>query len=227
MQALHIKLCALSAAYPYPFLKSGTQLTLPAPPLCSILGHLSACAGRTVRPEETLIGFEFEAAGTAIDLETTRRLKTDSKTGKLSLQKETGIGKREFHVKPVLDLYLTNLNLEQAFYRPVATPCLGRSQDIAWVQSIALVDLQSVGAGRLGKTYVPFPNYQVGGRILPPLADYFLNDHLGYTRRIGKLSRYQFLPEGANVKAASAFELFHPSDSKGPDHVVFLHKPAA
>lgn len=68
MKALHVRLEALSAAYPYPFLKSGTLLTLPAPPLSSVLGHLSACAGRAVGPAETLIGLEFESTSKALDL---------------------------------------------------------------------------------------------------------------------------------------------------------------
>jgi CRISPR-associated protein Cas5t len=122
MEALHVQLEALSASYSYPFLKSGTQLTLPAPPFSSVLGNLSACSGRQVDPGETLIGVEFETNGRAIDLERTRRLQTDKKYGRLSENPERGIAKREFHVRPRLDLYLTELAFENAFYEPAATP---------------------------------------------------------------------------------------------------------
>jgi len=125
MEALHVQIEAFTASYSYPFLKSGTQLTLPVPPFSGILGNLSACAGRQIAPDETLIGFEFESNGRSIDLERTRRLQTDSKHGRLSENPERGIAKREFHVGPKLDLYLTCLALEADLYAPAAAPCLG------------------------------------------------------------------------------------------------------
>jgi CRISPR-associated protein Cas5t len=224
MQALHIKLRAFSAAYPYPFLKSGTQLSLPAPPFSSILGNISACAGRTVGPSETLIGMEFEQAGQGIDLERTRRLQTDKKHGRLSENPERGIAKRQFHVRPCLDLYLTELGFEEAFRKPAATPCLGRSQDIAWVCSVDRIELIPQDSGRLGSTLVRFPNPQVGGLIMPPLADYYVNDDIGRIRRAGRYTRYQYVPKGALVRATTDLRLFHPSDSDSATHVVTLHQ---
>ena len=223
MQALHVRLEGFSAAYPYPFLRSGTQLTLPAPPFSSILGNISACAGRSVGPDETMVGMEFEASGRGVDLERTRRLKTDKTHGRLSDNPERGVSKREFHVSPCLDLYLTNLSLESAFHLPVATPCLGRSQDIAWVRSIKRVELTPVEAGCLGSTLVRFPNPQTGGLILPPLADYYINDQLGRIRVAGRYSRYQYVRKGARVLATPDLPLFHPSDSDSADHVITLH----
>lgn len=223
MQALHVRLEAFSAAYPYPFLRSGTQLTLPAPPFSSVLGNISACAGRAVGPTETLVGMEFEARGLGIDLERTRRLQTDKKYGHLSDNPERGIAKRQFHVAPCLDLYLTNLALESAFHFPAATPCLGRSQDIAWVRAVNRIELTPVQTGRLGSTLVKFPNPQVGGLILPPLADYYINDDLGYIRQAGRYSRYQYVRKGAPVSATRDLLLFHPSDSHSDDHVITLH----
>lgn len=224
MKALHVRLQALSAAYPYPFLKSGTLLTLPAPPLSSVLGNLSACAGRPVGPGETLIGLEFESTSKAFDLERTKRLRVDSKTGRLMYNPEQGLAMRQFHVNPCLDLYLTQTDFETCFYSPVAAPCLGRSQDLAWVCFVRGIELEPAEQGVLGATLVPFPNAQTGGQILPPLADYFLNDHLGRVRRIGRLSRYQFVPKGAHVRATADFPLFHPSDAGNSEHLVFLHR---
>jgi CRISPR-associated protein Cas5t len=224
MEALHVRLKAFSAAYPYPFLRSGTQLSLPAPPFSSILGNISACAGRVVGPAETLIGMEFEQAGQGIDLERTRRLRTDKKSGRLSENPERGIAKRQFHVLPCLNLYLSALGLEDAFLRPAETPCMGRSQDIAWICSVSRIELVPTNSGRLGPTLVRFPNTQVGGLILPPLADYYINDDLGHIRRAGRYTRYQYVPRGASVRATADFNLYHPSDSDSPDHVVTLHQ---
>jgi len=224
MEALHIQLEGLSASYSYPFLKSGTQLTLPIPPFSSILGNISACSGRQVGPGEMLIAVEFESHGRAIDLERTRRLQTDKKHGRLSENPERGIAKREFHVHPCLDLYLTAVSFEQSFYKPAATPCLGRSQDIAWVKFVRRIDLTPADAGELGSTIVRFPNSQVGGLILPPLADFYTNNRTGFVREAGRYSRYQYVRRGTTVRNIEGFPLYHPSDSDRPEHVVVLHK---
>lgn len=224
MDALHVRLQALSASYSYPFLKSGTQLTLPAPPFSSILGNLSACSGRPVGPEETLIAMEFESHGRAIDLERTRRLQTEKKLGRLSENPERGIAKREFHVCPQLDLYLTELSFEKSFLEPVAVPCLGRSQDIAWICFVRKVELRSAIKGKIGSTLLRFPNTQVGGLILPPLVDFYLNHQLGHVRQAGRYSRYQYVPKDAPLKSTTDCSLYHPNDSENPDHVITLHK---
>lgn len=223
MQALHIQVEGLSASYSYPFLKSGTQLTLPSPSFSSILGNLSACAGRAIGPEHSLIGFEFRSAGRAADLERTRRLQTDKKYGRLSENPERGIAKREFHVRPQLDLYLTALDLEEIFYEPAAVPCLGRSQDLAWINFVRRVDLAAIDSGVIGPTLVRFPNAQTGGLILPPLADFYVNDRTGFVREAGRYTRYQFVRQGTAVKAAGTFVLYHPSDSDNVNHAVVLH----
>src|SRR6185437_14871310 len=173
MQALHIRIEGLSAAYPYPFLKSGTQLTMPMPPFSTILGNLSACAGRAVQPGETRIGVEFRSRsdGKGLDLERTRRLRMDKKK-RLHTNPEQGLAVREFHVKPRLDLYLTALDMKRHFEFPEAAPCLGRSQDLGWICFAREIELQPVDKGWLRDTLVPFPNLQVGGQILPLLADY-------------------------------------------------------
>ncbi|MGH2507144.1 MAG: CRISPR-associated protein Cas5 [Ktedonobacteraceae bacterium] len=220
---LHIQIEGLTASYSYPFLKSGTQLTLPAPPFSSILGNLSACAGRQIGPDETLIGFEFRSTGKSIDLERTRRLQTDKKYGRLSENPERGIAKREFHVHPRLDLYLTALDLENNFNEPAAAPCLGRSQDLGWINFVKKVDLSPLDSGELGPTLVRFPNTQIGGLILPPLADFYINDRTGFVREAGRYTRYQFVRQGSAVRSTKTFSLYHPSDSESINHAVVLH----
>ena len=224
MDALHVRLRGFTASYSYPFLRSGPQLTLPIPPFSSVLGNLSACAGRVVGPSDTLIAMEFESNGRGLDLETTRRLRTDKKSGRLEENPERGIVKREFHVMPRLDLYLSAINLERAFLSPIATPCLGRSQDLAWIEFVRRIKLASKEKGKLGSTLVRFPNLQVGGIVLPPLADYFTNSALGRVRQAGRYTRYQYVPPGAMVRRNSEFEIFHPDDSPDTEHVVVVHR---
>lgn len=223
MEALHIRLEALTASYSYPFLKSGTQLTLPAPPFSSILGNLSACVGRAIGPEETLIAFEFQSSGRSLDLERTRRLQTHKKYGRLAENPQRGIARREFHIQPRLDIYITELSFQRFLYEPVACPCLGRSQDVAWIRFVRRVQLHPVESGQLGPTLVKFPNPQVGGLVLPPLVDFYRNDRRGYVREAGRYSRYQFVRFAKQVKANSDLALYHSSDSDSEAHVIVLH----
>lgn len=184
---------------------------------------------------ETLIGLEFSSNGTSVDLERTRRLRTDSKTGRLSENPERGVAKREFHVGPKLDLYLSEIAFELSFLSPVATPCLGRSQDLAWVKFVEKIELEPRKEGKLGPTsawsantqhggtLVRFPNAQIGGLILPPLADYYKNSSLGLLREVGRFSRYQYAPAGSGIREQSDLRLYHPSDSDQDLHVIILH----
>jgi hypothetical protein len=92
---------------------------------------------------------------------------------------------------------------------------------------VRIIELEPAESGRVRRTLVPFPNFQIGGQVLPPIADYFVNDRLGFTRRIGRLSRYQYVPdieEGIAVIASDAFPLYHPDDSELPSHAVFMHE---
>jgi len=151
-------------------------------------------------------------------------LQMSTQSGRLTPNSERGIAKRQFHARPQLDLYLSDLELRESFAFPVAAPCLGRSQDLAWIVFCREIELEPCDSGALGPTSVPFPNFQVGGRILPPLADYFRNDEFGYTRTIGRLSRYQFIQAGAPVRSTPEFQLWRASDRESPDAVVFLHR---
>ena len=175
MKALHVRFDGLSASYPYPFLRTGTVLTLPVPPYSSILGMMSACAGYDIVPENMWLGYEFfSGERRTIDIETTHRLKTDKK-GQLRKNPELGIGKREFHVFPRLDIYLNRVELRTIFENPIATPRFGRSQDIAWVTAINEIDLNPLNEGVPRGTLLPYPDSPIG-HVLPPLVDYYCND---------------------------------------------------
>lgn len=229
MNGLHVRFEGLTASYPYPFIKSGTLISLPCPPFSSLFGMLSACAGHDVRPDGMLIGFEFRSQGKSVEIERTQRLRTDNK-GRLRSNPSPGLARREFHVSPRLDVYLNRVDLKLALECPAATPCLGRSQDIAWIAEVHEIELSPVREGAVGPTLVPYPNYEAAGMVLPPLVDYYLNDTQGYTRVPGRISRYQALPDltgtprmgGLMLRSTDTIHLYHPSDSLFPQHAVIL-----
>jgi len=71
--ALHIQLEGLTASFRHPLTISGTQISTPMPAYSNILGMISACAGRVVKPSETRVGFEFHCQSHDLELERTVR----------------------------------------------------------------------------------------------------------------------------------------------------------
>ena len=188
MRLLHARLAGWTATFRLPLIYSGTGLTAPAPPYSTLLGLVGSLAGRELAPDETRIGYVFRSTGTAYDLETTRRLELD-KGGRLKAQSVPGIAKRQFLVNPVLDLYLDNLSLREAFERPANAPCLGRSQDLAWIQRVEEVEAEPRERGVVRGTLVPFPQPGASGLLLA-LPDYFDNGDRGHTRAVGRMQKF-------------------------------------
>jgi CRISPR-associated protein Cas5t len=189
MKLIHVRLEGWTATFRLPLIYSGTGLTAPLPPYSTILGLIGNLAGRQIAPDETRIGYIFRSAGTSFDLETSRRLEMD-KEGRLRSQSVPGIAKRQFHVNPTLDLYLDNVSLCEVFNSPANVPCLGRSQDVAWVTMVKEVEAKPCAAGIVRGTLVPFPQAGATGVILP-LPDYLHNDQTGYTRSAGRITKFQ------------------------------------
>jgi len=200
---------------------------MPLPPFSSLFGMLSACAGRDIRPDGKFsIGFEFASSSReTIDIEKTNRLKTDPK-GRLKQNPEPGIAKRQFHVHPRLDLYVTDINLKAAFESPVTPPRFGRSQDLAWIVAVTEITLDKVEHGEVCSTLIPYVNVPLG-LVLPPLVDFYINDVERRTRVPARISRYVALPAtqpviGFPLVSSSKLPLYHPSDSLQDGHAVVL-----
>jgi len=222
--AVHVHMEGFTAFFKHPLVITGTQVSLPCPPYSTILGLISACAGRVVKPEETRVGYEFRCASTDSELEKTDRLAYDSKKGVLQPHREgQGILKRYIHFRPVLDLYVTNLGLEEGFKSPASTPCLGRSQDVAWITNVERVELEPREEGSLGPTMIPVVKENIPSLIVR-CPEWFINEVEGRTRITGPLGRYQaMLPTSGSRFPVKLPELYHPSGAPD-DHVVYLHK---
>lgn len=186
MKLLHARVRGWTATFRLPLLYSGTGLTAPVPPYSTLLGFIGNLAAREIKPNETRIGYIFRSAGVAIDMETTQRFKL---VGNKLRPQERGIVKRQFHLNPTLDLYLDNLELREVFERPLNTPSLGRSQDLVWIEEVSVVEAEKIPQGRIRGTLVPFPQSGASGQILN-LPEYFFNDERGYTRRVGRTSKF-------------------------------------
>jgi hypothetical protein len=194
------------------------------PAYSNILGMISACAGRNIKPSDTRIGFEFHCQSHDLELERTVRWIVDKK-GRLKPQpKGQGISKRQVYWYPKLDLYVTNISLKNAFENPVATPCFGRSQDIAWIAFVRDIKLYPVVKGALGPTLLPMPQPNIPGLVVR-LPEWMENARMGYTREPGPFGIYQTMIPTSNIRFEVEREnLHHPSDSEVDNYVIYLHQ---
>lgn len=225
LKALHVRIEGLSASFRHPLILSGTQISTSMPAYSNLLGMLSACAGRVITPNETQVGFEFHCESHDFELERTTRWQMDKKNRLKPHSKGPGINRRQVYWRPQLDLYITNQSLKRIFERPAATPCFGRSQDIAWIKWVQEVELYPLAKGRLGPTLIPFPQSGIAGLIVR-LPEWFENVSIGKPRKVGPFGHYfAMLPTtGALRFEVSRSSLFHPSDAKADDDVIYLHE---
>jgi len=225
ISALHARFEGLTSSFRYPLTISGVQASAPVPSYSTILGMLSACAGRIITPKDTRIGFEFRTQSFDTELERTVRWKVE-KNGDLRIHdKGQGISLRQFYWRPVMNIYLTNLNFKKCLENPVSTPSFGRSQDICWIPFVNEVKLSPVINGKIGPTLIPFKTSKkksVPGLVVS-LPEYIENKKEGYTRRPKKFNTY--LAMDSTEKRSYEIEcnnLYNPSDLS-QEEVIYLH----
>ncbi len=126
-----IHLTCWTTSFRYPNLISGTQPTLPVPPLSTLNGLISAAMGHpfTISDKEKF-GFFFTYESRGVDLETIYQMGQ-----KLSGIKQNVL-KREFLIDGSLFLYTSQEIIARAFAAPHFQMILGRSGDLASVREI-------------------------------------------------------------------------------------------
>lgn len=158
LDAVRITLSAYTASFRVPgFI--GHQLTLPVPPLSTIYGLLSAAAGRWVEPHEVAwFAYRCDYVSKASDLEVIIQVerKGIEKPPYVRSPPETrNVLQREFLFMPRLTLYLPS-EWEKAFRTPRYALLLGRTQDVAYVESIVRTSLEPVEEGEVSGVLLPF-----------------------------------------------------------------------
>lgn len=190
--------------------------TLKLPPYSTIIGILGNIVGRDLEMDEIKrIGyvFDFENKDGNIDIE---KIKSFSINKKGKLEENSGNSnpaRREFLVRPRLQLFLENLEMFEPFFQsPFNIPSLGRSQDIAWFETLPngkqyeIVEATEVKGGKIRNTLLPFPQSDAAGIILP-LAEYYYNHELGETRYPFKMRTFQFIDGEANIQRSNLFSI--------------------
>jgi CRISPR-associated protein Cas5t len=224
IKALHVHLEGFTAFFRIVWSITASQMTLSCPSYSTILGLISACTGKIVRPHDTRIGFEFRHVSDGEELERTDRFVLSGKYLKEQV-KGQGLLYRQIHFRPQLDLYLTNLDLVDSFTNPTTTLCLGRSQDLCWITKVEEVDLVPVKSGNIGSTMIS--NRILKTYLSPEIVkcvEWFDNDVVGRTRKVGNMGFYQAIPPSDIRTNVTIANLYHPSNLANPEDVIYLHE---
>lgn len=160
MKVYRIYLTSWTASFRYPNLISGFQPTLPVPPLSTVHGLISAALGSYYAPEKPEVGFVFQTAGVAVDLETIYQIKIASD------EVIPNVIRREFLFDNHLWIYTQTKQIADAFRRPFFQLLLGRSSDLATVHDIAEIEVEPCNKlTKLKGTIVPFGKYVLAAAI--------------------------------------------------------------
>ncbi len=151
--AVYIRIAALTASFRAPSFVA-YQPSLSVPPPATIFGLLSAASGRWITPEEVpWLAYRFTYAARAFDLETIYMVQRDTADA-VPRFADRNIVRREFLLSPVLDLWLPS-EWRAPFERPRYQLVLGRSQDIAMVETIQQTVMEPVEEGAVAGVVLP------------------------------------------------------------------------
>ncbi|MFW9997077.1 MAG: type I-B CRISPR-associated protein Cas5b [Candidatus Odinarchaeota archaeon] len=157
MKVLKIAMTSPTASFKHPFFHGDLQPSLPIPPFSTIFGLLSAVRGEilTSMDQTGKFTFFFTSETAQYDLETIWKPDLTMKT---SISHISNPIKREFLYNSHLTLYLTDLSWKKDFSVPYYQITLGRSQDIASIQSLDTITLQERDSGILSNCWIPKEN---------------------------------------------------------------------
>lgn len=171
MRAYRIKINSWTSSFRYPNLISGFQPTLEVPPVCTIMGLINAASGKYLQNRKIEFGYYFDFKIKAIDLETIYQIKANDKNYPDNSVKPNVI-QREFLYDCQLFLFLVDQELVSCFQQPAYQLLLGRSGDLAGVESIKEVELQEIGNAHISGQVIPFNGNYLPGQI-QALPKYF------------------------------------------------------
>lgn len=216
MKAFRIKINSWTSSFRYPNLISGFQPTLEVPPVSTVMGLINAASGKYLENREIELGYYFDFKIKTIDLETIYQIKANDKNYPDNAVKSNVI-QREFLYDCRLFLYLVDRDLVSCFRQPAYQLLLGRSGDLAGIESIKDVELHEAQNARIGGQVVPFNGNYLPGQI-QALPKYFTNT---IPRKNVGTEPYSVI--SFNNPVDSQLTGFRP-DLEEFDSDIFLHK---
>lgn len=138
MRAYRVHITSWTASFRYPNLISGYQPSLAVPPLSTVLGLISSAVGNYISPCDLALGYVFKFDSQAIDLETIYQFNNKS----TPLTTKANVIYRQILFDNNLWLYVADTQVAEAFLKPYYQLLLGRSNDLASVNSVKEIELQ-------------------------------------------------------------------------------------
>lgn len=174
MEVFKIDITSWTASFKYPNLISGTQPTLEAPPISTVLGLINAAAGQYLRHNNLRLGYYFEYEGEGEDLETIYQI--SSKDGRPTNNAKSNIIYRKFLFNNFLRIYTPDEQIAQYLSAPYYQLLLGRMNDLATVACISSKEqLEMVeNAKEIRGQIVPFRHHLPGQ--IQALPQYFTDE---------------------------------------------------
>lgn len=153
LDGIRVVLTAYTASFRVPHFV-GYQLTLPVPPISTIYGLLAAAKGEWVAPDGVAwFAYRLEYEGQAFDVEAITQVER-KKPDEAPQFADRNVLNRQFLVWPRLTLYLP-ADWADPFRRPRYQLLLGRTQDVATVQTIIDARLEPVPEGHVAGVLLP------------------------------------------------------------------------
>lgn len=219
MKVFKIDITAWTSSFKYPNLISGYQLTLEVPPISTVLGLINAASGKYERYDKLKLGYYFEFEAKQMDLETIYQIETHDK-GYPKNETKTNVINREFLFNNHLVIYLQDEELANKFRLPVYPLLLGRSCDLATVESIKEAKLSEIqNANKIKGQIVPFDGNFLPGMI-QPLPKYFTNTIPRQNLGTEAYSVINF--ESADIQ--TNLSAYVDYSSKGKEVHIFFHE---
>lgn len=172
MKAAKIRILAPVASFRYPHFLVGKQVSYVMPPPSTIYGHIASAIGELPNPSVISAGYNFTYESKGVDLEhqhiisrnppdkLSERQSADLKQWRSNYPLSVGGSVqptfREFLFHAEMTLYVTPASIADAFRAPVFPVVLGRSQDLACINSVEEIDLVVAEGAYFGNTLLPF-----------------------------------------------------------------------
>lgn len=174
MKVYRVAISSWTSSFRYPNIISGFQPTLLVPPISTVLGILNACAGRYIAHKQLTFGYYFDFEAKSVDLETIYQIETNDKNVPKN-QVKSNVIRREFLFNNRLFIYLTDHEWVDSFRSPYYPILLGRSSDLATIDSIEVIDIPEISnACKIKGQVVPVVGNYLPGTI-QALPKYFSN----------------------------------------------------
>lgn len=174
MKIYRIKISSWTSSFRYPNVISGYQPTLLVPPISTVLGIMNSCSGTYLIHDQLKLGYYFDYEAKAVDLETIYQVENNTQGIPMN-QTKSNVIRREFLFNTRLYIYLFDGQYVDLFRNPTYQLLLGRSNDIATIETIEELELEEINnATKIVGQLVPLANnYLPGGIQALPL--YFTN----------------------------------------------------